>query len=218
MSRFPLFLCILLACVVNAQVQSPQENQTSPELPAEDVVVIDEESVETPVEEALLETPVDNEITSVEEDDTPLSEQVEDLKQAALSLNRDLLLLEEELLFPGNTQVAVFVSMDVGEFFQLDAVKVKIDDKVVGSHLYTDKQIDALFRGGIQRLYMGNLKSGTHEVSAFFTGKGPAGRDYKRAASFSFDKGSEPTLLELRIVDSNQKLQPVFDIKEWELP
>jgi hypothetical protein len=151
-------------------------------------------------------------------DTAPISDQVEDLKQAALNLNRDLLLLEEELLFPGNTQVAVFVSMDVGEFFQLDAVKVKIDDKVIGSHLYTERQINALFRGGIQRIYVGNVKSGQHEISAFFTGKGPAGRDYKRAAKLTFEKTSEPALLELRIVDSTQKLQPIFDIKEWELP
>lgn len=147
-----------------------------------------------------------------------LNQEVEDLKQAALNLNRDLLLLEEELLFPGNTQVAVFVSMDVGEFFQLDAVKVKIDDQVVGSHLYTEKQVSALYRGGVQRLYVGNIKSGEHEISAFFTGKGPQGRDYKRAAKLTFDKTSEPALLELRIVDSTQKLQPVFDIKQWELP
>ena len=158
-------------------------------------------------------------ITFAQTDDSvPINEQVEDLKQAALNLNRDLLLLEEELLFPGNTQVAVFVSMDVGEFFQLDAVKVKIDDQVVGSHLYTDKQVNALYRGGIQRIYVGNVKSGQHELSAFFTGKGPAGRDYKRAATLTFEKTSEPALLELRIVDSTQKLQPVFDIKEWELP
>lgn len=147
-----------------------------------------------------------------------LNQDVEDLKQAALNLNRDLLLLEEELLFPGNTQVAVFVSMDVGEFFQLDAVKVKIDDQVVGSHLYTEKQVSALYRGGVQRIYVGNVKSGEHEISAFFTGKGPQGRDYKRAAKMTFEKTSEPAMLELRIVDSTQKLQPIFEVKEWELP
>lgn len=147
-----------------------------------------------------------------------LNSDVETLKQAALNLNRDLLLLEEELLFPGNTQVAVFVSMDVGEFFQLDAVKVKIGDDVVGSHLYTEKQVSALYRGGVQRIYVGNIKSGEHEISAFFTGKGPEGRDYKRAAKMTFEKTSEPALLELQIVDSTQKLQPIFEVKEWELP
>ncbi len=147
----------------------------------------------------------------------PVSEQVEDLKQTVLDLNRDLLILEEELLFPANTQVAVFLSMDVGEFFRLDAVKLKIDDKLVASHLYTERQVDALYRGGVQRLYLGNVKSGSHEISAFFTGKGPAGRDYKRGAKLTLDKDRNAKALELRIVDSSAKLQPVFDIREWPL-
>ncbi len=147
----------------------------------------------------------------------PLANQVEKLKQAAIELNRDLLILEEDLLFPGNTQVAVFVSMNVGKFFKLDAIKVKIDGKVVGSHLYTEKQIDALFRGGIQRIYMGNVKSGEHEISAFFTGRGPEGREFKRGAKLNFVKTSDPSLLEIRVVDSKKKIQPVFYIKEWQL-
>ncbi len=147
----------------------------------------------------------------------PLTNQVEDLKQAVLDLNRDLLILEEELLFPANTQIAIFLSMDVGEFFQLDAVKINVDNKLVASHLYTPQQADALFRGGVQRVYIGNLRSGTHEITAFFTGKGPEGREYKRAATISLEKELDPKMLELRIVDSTTKLQPVFDIKEWEL-
>jgi hypothetical protein len=142
---------------------------------------------------------------------------VETLKQSVLELNRDLLILEEELLFPASTQVSIFLSMDVGEFFQLDAVKLKIDDKLVASQLYTDHQVDALYRGGVQRLYIGNLKNGSHEVSAFFTGKGPQGREYKRGAKLLVDKDASSKMLELRIVDSTAKLQPIFDIKEWSL-
>lgn len=147
----------------------------------------------------------------------PLSEQVESLKESVLDLNRDLLILEEELLFPANTQIAVFLSMDVGEFFQLDSVELKIDDKLVASSLYTGQQADALFRGGVQRLFVGNLKSGSHVVTAFFTGKGPEGREYKRGATTVVEKELAPKMLELRIIDSTRKLQPVFDIKEWEL-
>jgi hypothetical protein len=151
------------------------------------------------------------------EDGQPLVAQVELLKQAVLELNRDLLILEEELLFPANTQIAIFLSMDVGEFFQLDAVKIKIDDQLVASSLYTPQQTDALFRGGVQRLFVGNLKSGSHVITAVFTGKGPEGREYKRGATTIVEKKVAPKMLELRIVDSTKKLQPVFDIKEWEL-
>lgn len=149
------------------------------------------------------------------ENDSLLSQDVEELKQAALELNRDLLLLEEDLLFPSNTQVAVFVSMDVGHYFQLDAVKVKIDDDLVASHVYTEKQNSALVRGGIQRLYLGNLKTGRHEVTAFFHGYGPQKRAYKRAATYTLKKDKSPTMLELRIRDSTGTMEPDFDFKEW---
>lgn len=140
--------------------------------------------------------------------------QVENLKEAVLTLNRDLLILEEELLYPPSNQVAVYLSMDLGQFFNLDAVKLEIDNKLVASELYTDKQINALFRGGVQRLYIGNLKTGEHEISAFFTGRGPQ-QDYKRGAKLIINKTQEPLVLELKILDSSAQLQPTFEIKEW---
>lgn len=141
---------------------------------------------------------------------------VEQLKQQVLELNRDLLILEEELLFPANSQMSVFLSVDVGYFFKLDSVKLMVDDDLVASHLYTDQQLDALHRGGVQRLYLGNLKAGEHKVSAIFVGIGPEGRDYKRGARLTIDKQADPKILEIRIRDSGERLQPLFDIKEWE--
>ena len=142
--------------------------------------------------------------------------QVESLKSSVLTLNRDLLILEEELLYPASSQVAVYVSMDLGTYFALDAIKLKINNQLVASELYTEKQTKALFRGGVQRLYMGNLKAGEHEISAFFTGRGPQ-QNYKRAAKIVITKAQEPVVLELRIVDSSAQLQPVFDIKQWQM-
>jgi len=140
--------------------------------------------------------------------------QVENLKVSVLNLNRDLLILEEELLYPPSNQVAIYLSMDLGQFFNLDAVKLEIDNKLVASELYTDKQINALFRGGVQRLYIGNLKTGEHEISAFFTGRGPQ-QDYKRGAKLVVSKAQTPLVLELKILDSSAQMQPTFEIKEW---
>src|SRR5688572_17721536 len=88
-----------------------------------------------------------------------LDEETQGLKKQVLDLNRDLFLLEEELLFPSNTQTAVFISMDVGEFFGLDSVELKIDDKDVANYLYTEREAEALLKGGVQRLYIGDRKS-----------------------------------------------------------
>lgn len=145
-----------------------------------------------------------------------LDDRIQDVKGDVIRLNRDLMVLEEELLFPANTQVAIFVSMDVGKLFQLDSVKIKLDDKDVASYLYTPAEVQALHRGGVQRIYVGNLKAGSHELVAFFTGKGPHDRDYKRGATIRFDKSTEPKYIELQIKDSTGKLQPEFEVKVWQ--
>ena len=145
-----------------------------------------------------------------------LDEDVQDLKKQVLDLNRDLFLLEEELLFPSNTQTAVFISMDVGEFFGLDSVELKIDNKDVANYLYTEREAQALLKGGVQRLFIGNLKAGEHELVAVFTGEGPHTRDYRRAASLVFEKGIGPKYIELTISDRENKQQPEFVVKEWE--
>jgi hypothetical protein len=145
-----------------------------------------------------------------------LDADVQDLKKQVLDLNRDLFLLEEELLFPSNTQVAVFVSMDVGEFFALDSVELKVDDKDVANYLYTEREAEALIKGGVQRLFIGNLKAGEHELVAVFSGEGTHTRDYRRGASLKFEKGIGPKYIELTISDRESKQQPEFVVKEWE--
>jgi hypothetical protein len=145
-----------------------------------------------------------------------LDGQIQALKQDVMELNRDLLVLEEELLFPASTQLAVFVSMDVGTLFQLDSVQLKVDNTIVTNYLYTEREIQALQRGGVQRLHLGNLRSGKHELVAVFTGKGPHDRDYRRGTTLTFDKATGPKYIELQIRDETRSQQPEFRVKEWQ--
>ena len=145
-----------------------------------------------------------------------VDQEVQGLKKDVVDLNKDLFVLQEELLFPANTQVALYISMDVGTFFALDSVTVKIDNKEVKNYLYTAREADALLKGGVQQIYLGNLKVGKHELVAFFTGKGPVERDYRRGATINFDKGVGAKYLELKITDRVPKHQPEFMIKDWE--
>lgn len=145
-----------------------------------------------------------------------LDEEVQALKKEVLDLNRELFVLEEELLFPANTQVAVFVSMDVGEFFALDSVTLKLDNKEVANYLYTEREAQALLRGGVHRVFIGNLKAGEHELIALFTGQGPNQRDYRRGATVKLEKGVGAKYVELKISDKAVKAQPEFIVKEWE--
>ena len=145
-----------------------------------------------------------------------IDEETQQLKKDAIDLNRELFMLEEELLFPANTQVAVFVSMDVGEFFALDSVQLKVDDREVANYLYTEREAEALLKGGVHRVYLGNLKVGEHELVAIFTGKGPNQRDYRRGATVKFAKAIGAKYLELKITDRQRRAQPEFEIKDWE--
>lgn len=151
-----------------------------------------------------------------EDTDKILESGIEALKKEVLSLNRDLFILEEDLLFPANAQFSIFLSMNSGQLFTLDSVQLRIDDKNVANHLYTDRELAALKRGGVQRLYLGNLPSGEHEVVAIFTGIGPNDRNYRRGKTLIIEKTSEPQFIEFTIEDDTSKEQPMFNARIWE--
>lgn len=154
--------------------------------------------------------------TYAEEKSSALEKQVQDLKKEVLDLNKELFILEEDLLFPANTQFSIFLSMDIGQLFDLDSVQINVDGKNISNHLYTQREINALKRGGVQRVYLGNIASGKHELVAFFTGKGPSKRHYKRGTTIEIEKTSSPLFVELKIIDNLSKQQPEFKTKVWE--
>ena len=154
--------------------------------------------------------------TFANEKEPALEKKIQDVKKEVLDLNKELFILEEDLLFPANTQFSIFLSMDIGQLFDLDSVEINIDGKNISNHLYTLREIDALKRGGVQRIYLGNIASGKHELVAFFIGKGPKKRAYKRGTTIEIEKTSSPLFVELKIVDNTSKQQPEFKTKVWE--
>ena len=121
-----------------------------------------------------------------------LDEQVQEIKSDVLSIATELSRLEEKLLYPSNTQLAVFVSIEAGEEFRLDAVQIQVNGRPVAHHIYSFKELEALQRGGVQRIYTGNLPTGDHELLVSTIGKLPSGQDYSREERFSFNKGIDP--------------------------
>ncbi len=148
-------------------------------------------------------------------DEDSQDQSIQTIKQRILELNRDLLILEEELLFRNDSRLTVFLSLDVGNFFFLDAVNLSIDGNQVTHYLYTQQQLDALRRGGAHRLYIGNVKIGEHEIVAVFTGKGSGDRNYQGTTELTLKKTSGTRSLELKIIDSTDLQQPEFAVEEW---
>ena len=132
------------------------------------------------------------------------------LEARLLQLDTELRLLEEDLLYPASSRVAVYLSMDLGMLFALDSVTLNLNGKDVAHHLYTEREVNALYKGGVQRMYIGNARQGPNRITAFFTGTGPHERDYKRAATLSFEQSFEPVFIEFTITDNTDSQQPEF--------
>ena len=144
-----------------------------------------------------------------------LDKDLADFKREVLEVNKRLLLLEEELLFPADTQVGVYVSLDVGHFFEPDSITLELDWEVIASHLYTEKEVRALRNGAVQRLAVANVKNGGHELVAFVTGDGPQGTEIRRGVNGQFEKGHGRHFVQLHIEDDAAKQQPRFRFREW---
>jgi len=128
---------------------------------------------------------------------TGLDEQIQEIKSDVLSIAVELNQLEEKLLYPSNTQVAVFVSLVSGETFRLDSVEIQLDGKPVAHHLYTFKELEALKKGGVQRIYTGNIRSGDHDLQVSVIGKSSGGADFRKTERFKVNKDVGPKIVEI---------------------
>lgn len=128
-----------------------------------------------------------------------LDEQVQEIKKDVLAISSELSLLEEKLLYPSNTQVSLFISVEKQSKYSPDAVQIKLDDKDVAHHIYSFKEVGALQRGGVQRIYTGNLKTGEHKLDVSVVGKASAAGVETNKASFTINKGIGAKLVEISL-------------------
>lgn len=143
-----------------------------------------------------------------------LDEQVQEIKTDALGIAAELGRLEEKLLFPSNTQLSVFVSLAPKSNFRLDAVEIQIDGKAVAHYLYAQKELEALQRGGVQRLYTGNVRKGEHDVIVSYTGKSPGGGELRQSANFKISKDVAPKIVGITLAAPGSASQSI-SIKDW---
>lgn len=149
-------------------------------------------------------------------DASTLEQEVQSLKQEIIELNKELALLEQDILTPVSSQAALFLSIDSGNFFRLDGIKVEIDGNIVDHHLYTKQEISALKKGAIQRVHTANLAPGNHEIVVVLSGYSIDGRDVKQAARYKFYKPNSKKYIELAIVDNVEEQKAEFKFNEWQ--
>ena len=132
-----------------------------------------------------------------------LDEQIQEVKSDVLSIAAELSRLEEKLLYPSGTQVAVFVSLAKGDPMRLDAVRLQIDGQLVAHYIYSFKELEALRKGGVQRIYVGNVASGDHQLEVLVEGKREGGADFSTTEHFAFRKDVKPKLVGLTLAGPN---------------
>jgi len=128
-----------------------------------------------------------------------LDEQVQEVKSDVLGIAAELSQLGEKLLYPSGTQVALFVALAKGDQMRLDAVRLQIDGQLVAHYIYSAKELEALRKGGVQRIYVGNVASGEHKLEVLVDGKLKDGADFSRTEHFTFHKEVKPKLVELTL-------------------
>jgi hypothetical protein len=127
-----------------------------------------------------------------------LDEQVQEIKKDVLAISAELQLLEEKLLYPSTSQVSLFISVEKGASYSPDAVQVKIDGKKVAHHIYSFKEVDALRRGGVQRIYTGNIRGGEHRLDISVIAN-KNGSKTTQKTTYTLKKGIGPKLVEIRL-------------------
>ena len=144
-----------------------------------------------------------------------LDREIQALKQEFLELNRDLSLLEEEVLYPPDQQLVVFFSISSGTLFTPSAVNVQLDGEVLVHHEYAPSEVEALRRGGVHRLYIGRVQTGDHALEISLAGTQGAGGDFTRKTSTEFSRWRGPTYVELRVEGTGNKEEPEFRVDFW---
>ena len=138
-----------------------------------------------------------------------LDEQVQDTKSDVLSIAAELNQLEEKLLYPSGTQVAIFIALAKGDEMRLDAVRLQIDGQLVAHYIYSFKELEALRKGGVQRIYVGNVATGDHQLDVMVDGKLKSGADFNRSQHFTFRKEVKPKLVELTVAGPESGGSPI---------
>ena len=141
---------------------------------------------------------------------------LQSLKQDAVGLAADIFSLREDIISPPNNQLVVFLSVDVGDVFSLNSVQIRVDGKQVTNLVYTEQQSQALLRGSAERVYLGKISDGDHQLLAIFIGRGSHGRQYRRAVQLGFTKAIGPKYLELKISDQKTPGLPQFELRDWQ--
>jgi len=171
-------------------------------------------SAQVTITPAAVREPPQEQISSDQREMRGLDEQIQEIKSDSLRMAAELSQLEEKLLYPSGTQVAIFVELAKGDTMRLDAVRLQIDGQLVAHYIYSAKELQALHKGGVQRIYVGNVATGDHKLDVLVDGKLEGGADFSRTGQFTFRKEVKPKLVGLTLAGPRSGNTPIT-LGDW---
>ncbi len=144
-----------------------------------------------------------------------IDREVQAIKQEMLDINRDLSLLEGELLYPPEHRLTVFLSLGSDTAMDIDALKIDLDGESLVHHRYSDAETEALRKGGVHKVYIGSIEKGEHVLRAQLSGMGRKDQAFDIVNSASFTKLQGTRYVELLVSESTLRGKPRLTIQSW---
>ncbi len=145
----------------------------------------------------------------------PLDRDIANIQSEVAALSQTLFELEESILHPADTQTAVFLTLEDKDGLELDSIELFVDGTPVASHLYTVQERASLRKGGVQRLYTGNLRHGSHQIKAVITASSANERFIRRELHHEFQKRPGETRIQMSLGAAAPDYEPVVSFQEW---
>ncbi|MDX1559863.1 MAG: AraC family transcriptional regulator [Marinobacter sp.] len=145
-----------------------------------------------------------------------LDEELERLSAEVAGHSERVFALEQKVLHPANTRLAVFLTLQSRDALDLDSVELFMNGKPVASHLYSDRERASLERGGVQQLFIGNLENGEHELKTVITARSVDDDFVRREATHRFRKRPGVLRLQMGLEARAPDYEPRVSFTEWE--
>jgi len=144
-----------------------------------------------------------------------IDQEVQAIKQEILDINRNLSLLEEELLYPPEHRLTVFLSLSSGTTMDLKTLRIYLDEDTLVHHEYSNAEMEALRKRGVHKAYIGSIRKGEHVLQAQLRGTDRKDRVFDIANSATFTKRQSTKYVELRVSESSLQRVPRLTIQSW---
>ncbi len=138
-------------------------------------------------------------------DATPNGSNFDELRRSYVELRRDVMLADRSKVVPGDSQIAVYVSIDPRATATPAALSLEIDGSVVGVTEYSERQRDALRRGASMMSYIGTPPPGTNTLTATISGTRKDADPFLRTTPLVLPESTAPRFVEIELSHTQTK-------------